>query len=142
MGAWGAGSFENDDALDFLADFEDRPSVARIEAALDAATSLDADDYLESHECCVALAAAELVAAAKRAPPEGQEFEPATAAFLEQEMNATELARLAAQALAAVDRIANDSELKELWDDPDVEEQARAQWEIAVADLRTRLSAA
>jgi hypothetical protein len=126
MGAWGAGSFENDDALDFLADFEDRPCVARIEAALDAATSLDDDDYLESHECCVALAAAELVVAAKRAPPEGQEFEPATAASLEQEMNATELARLAAQALAAVYRIADDSELKELWDDPDVEEQARA----------------
>jgi hypothetical protein len=140
MGAWGAGSFENDDALDFLGDFEDRPSIARIEEALLAATG-DDEKYLEAYECCVAIAAAELVAAAKGNPLEGYQFEAETTAFLNGKVNAADLTRVAAKAIAALDRIARDSELKELWDDPDVEEDARAQWNRSIGDLQVRLSA-
>lgn len=44
MGAWGYGSFENDDALDWLAELED---VSQLEEALDAVIT-NGGEYIET----------------------------------------------------------------------------------------------
>lgn len=68
MGAWGSGSFENDDALDWLTDFCDDPDKGLIADALTTVAEMDDSEYLEAPDCCVAIAAAEIVAALKGAP--------------------------------------------------------------------------
>jgi hypothetical protein len=70
MGAWGTGPFDNDDAADFAGDLddaapEDRPQLIR-DALLAAA---DNDDYLESPEAWVAIAATAVVASQQHAGP-------------------------------------------------------------------------
>ncbi|MGI8333712.1 DUF4259 domain-containing protein [Actinomadura scrupuli] len=64
VGAWGAGPFENDDALDFVGDLTDEP-VEQLRAGIRAAMTqvLDTSDYVECPEMDAAIAAACLVAA-------------------------------------------------------------------------------
>jgi hypothetical protein len=64
MGAWGAGAFDNDDALDWLSELVDSPDFALGRAVLD----VTALEYLEAPEGSAALAAAEVVAAARGHP--------------------------------------------------------------------------
>ena len=64
MGAWGTGSFDNDDALDFVVRLE-REGETSIRAAFEDVTGLDAGDYLEAPEASSAIAAGEVVAAAR-----------------------------------------------------------------------------
>jgi len=66
MGAWGAGNFENDDALDWLAVLQAEGLQAAGGAIQDVLTL--ADDYLEATTCCAALAAAEVIAALRGRP--------------------------------------------------------------------------
>ena len=61
MGAWGYKIFENDDAADFIVEFENEGSIAVVRA-LDAACA--GEDYLEAPEASIALAAAAFVAGA------------------------------------------------------------------------------
>src|SRR5678816_3811771 len=68
VGAWGADSFENDDAADWVADFCDAPDQILIMNALSAIADLDSGEYLEAPDCSVGIAAAEVVAALKQAP--------------------------------------------------------------------------
>jgi hypothetical protein len=68
LGAWGSGSFENDDASDWLGAFCDAPDKELISDALSTVAEMDADEYLEAPDCSVALAAAEVVAALKDPP--------------------------------------------------------------------------
>src|SRR5882757_10981146 len=49
MGAWGAGSFENDDALDFVVRLE-REGEAAVRVVLEEVTGLGARDYLEAEQ--------------------------------------------------------------------------------------------
>jgi Domain of unknown function (DUF4259) len=64
MGAWGVGSFDNDDAADWLNDQLRRSADLRpIQTALDAVAQLDPTGYLEAPEASAAVAAAEVVAA-------------------------------------------------------------------------------
>ncbi len=64
MGAWGVGSFDNDDAVDWLEGFG-ADGAATLQQALEAVADLDPQDYLEAPEAVHALAAAEIVAAAR-----------------------------------------------------------------------------
>ena len=61
MGAWGIGHFDNDDAGDWVWELEDSKSLAPVASAI--ATVEASPDYLESPDACVALAAAETIAA-------------------------------------------------------------------------------
>lgn len=130
MGTWGSGSFENDDASDFVYEFE-RDGIS----ALDAALTVSAATYLEAPAAQRAIAAAELVAAAMgrpgEIPPEVDiEANPFVARIAEG------LADLQAMACSAIDRVLADrSELKELWAEDDATE-----WLAAMADLRSRLA--
>src|SRR5258706_1655777 len=72
MGAWDVGSFDNDDAEDWAAEFEESPSMSSVIESLERAI---ASRYVEAPEGAIAIAAAEVVAAVAGSPsptlPEG-----------------------------------------------------------------------
>ena len=112
MGAWGSKTFENDDASDWLSGFESDGGPA-VETALNAVLELDANDYVQSTEAACALAAAEVVAAAKdgdvsRLPEEYHD------ALRE---HRDELLDFGKPAQRALNRILRNSELKDLWEE-------------------------
>jgi hypothetical protein len=89
--------------------------------------------YIQAPECNVAIAAAEVIAAAKGVPPSDAPSE--IAAWLKEKRPAV-VAKLADSALKAAGRIKADSELKDLWDDA-----GRLQeWQDRVEDLLQRLT--
>ena len=131
MGAWGPGVFENDDASDWVWELEDDTDGSVLTEALRLVADAPAEEYVEAPESCNALAAAEIVAAARgrlgaSLPTEAAAWIAANAHVVDDQMLA--LAR------AAVERVGADSELKELWD-----EAADPAWAAAVAELRARL---
>lgn len=132
MGAWGHGSFDNDDAMDWLQEF-DAAGAAAATAALSHVTSLKDGDYLEAPEASMALAAAELIAAARSSDNSSL---PADAApMLAQHQQSLTGAALLDSARRAVARVLKESELKDLWEDsPD-----RQAWQDGVQDLLSRL---
>ena len=130
MGAWSHTSFGNDDASDFLHEVEEDGQPALLNA-FEVIEHLKPDDYLEAPDACVALAAAELVAAASGKPP--ADFPPQPAA-LAPKLSAD--AALRERATAAVRRLLDYSELKELWQ----ETNKFSAWKASVADLLERLT--
>lgn len=134
MGAWGAGSFENDDAGDWAWSFEEE-GLAVIESAFGA---LQGAGYLEGSDGSVGVAAAETVAAALGQPGNGytEEFEAAVKRHAGAVRGRPGIADAALQTL---DRVTGpDSELAELWAESDSE----TEWQASIADLRRRLTAA
>jgi hypothetical protein len=130
MGAWGAGSFDNDDAADFLNDLSTKEvsDIKQILLGIEKQTG-----YIEAPECSVAIAAAEVVAAAKGAPPSEAPSE-----LMEwiKERKPAVTPDLVSSALGAVGRIKADSELKELW-----EEGGQLQdWHSHIENLVERLA--
>ena len=132
MGTWGVGTFENDDATDWLEGFGS-DGAASLQTALDAVNGLDARDYLEAADAANALAAAEIVAAARdgdmeRIPDEAVHR-------VRDNAKAIGAAKLISVAHRAVVRVLKDSELKEQWEDsPDAED-----WDDNVRELLERL---
>ena len=128
MGEWGAGPFDNDDAADWVYELEEFPAISTLRRALDIATMR----YLEVREASVAVAAAQIVAAAlgHRGPAL-----PTQAAAWVQDHSATVTDQERTLAVAAVDRVLGDySELYALWaESPD------AGWNDQMQDLRRRL---
>lgn len=61
MGAWGADNFGNDDAGDWIYELEVSKGLSAVLPPLELVVSNDS--YLESPDCCIALAASEVVAA-------------------------------------------------------------------------------
>ncbi len=61
MGAWGNGSFENDDAADFLTEVTEGEDFAPVREIF--ATVVNSTEYLEAPDASQAIAAAEIVAA-------------------------------------------------------------------------------
>lgn len=126
MGAWGAGTFDNDDALDWLDDLVDGAD----DAIRDALESTGAEP-LEAPDASSALAAAEVVAAALGRPAADL---PGEVSDWLQASDARSAAALAPLARQAVERVRANSELKDLWEESDP-----AKWTAAVDDLRKRL---
>ncbi len=130
MGAWAHGSFENDDALDWVGDLEGAEDAEPIAEAFGAV--LEAEDDIEAPEASAALAAAEVVAALLGCPM----------AELPDEVTAWVAGRrppkpgLVKKAERVVRRILKGSELKELW----AESENSAKWQAAVEDLLVRLA--
>jgi hypothetical protein len=130
MGAWGVGSFENDDALDWLAELE-AEGLPAAGGALQSVLDL-ADDYLEAPECSAGLAASEIIAALRGNPAKNLPEKAAAWIAAHPGDPGSDLVTIARQ---AVDTIVTDSELAELWSESgDVEE-----WRSAVMDLQRRL---
>jgi hypothetical protein len=130
-GTWGDGSFENDDALDWVVDCTKANSIAPVRTALDAALRAK---YLDASEGSAAVAAAEVVAAALGRP----------SPKLPSELNAwiqrqptDQLARLAPLAQRALFRVKDPkvSELRQLWSEGKPNE-----WLAVIANLESRLA--
>lgn len=131
MGAWGAGPFENDDAADWVWELEDDENGSVVIAALSEIVDLPWGDDIEAPEASNAIAAAEIIAAARgshgaQLPSEAREWIRVNAGRVD--------ASWLALAAGAVERISIDSELKELWDEAGSDE-----WPRLIADLLTRL---
>jgi len=133
MGAWGAGVFENDDAGDWVWELEDDDDMSVLHEALAAAVDTPLDEPIDAGEASNALAAAEIVAAARghhgaELPSEAREWIGRNARLVD--------ARTVVLATAAVERVAINSELKELWEEAESDE-----WSLVVSDLLERLRA-
>jgi hypothetical protein len=133
MGAWGAGCFENDTALDWVWELADSDDLILIESAV--AEVLDATDYLDADVACIGLAAVEAVAALAGNPAE--DLPEQVAGWVEAQSAAPPEA-LVQDCLAAVDKIRRDkiSELKELWEE---DAAVVAEWHAVLDDLVMRL---
>ena len=131
MGAWDAGSFENDMALDWLEVFCSASNKEELLVSM-LETITDADGYLDAADCSSCIAAADVVASLKNAPnpnfPEDSK-ECVSGSGIQPD------ASLVALAINAVGRVKADSELKELWDESENPEE----WYAAISDLEARL---
>ena len=130
MGAWGPGSFENDDAMDWLDGLARGHGATPIRDALSAAA--ESDGYVEAPEASAALAAAEVVAALHDRPCVGLPEE--AAGWVRTHRGAAQPWMLD-MARCAVDRVERDSELRDAW----LESGDAGEWETAVRELRSRL---
>lgn len=130
MGAEGSKTFENDDASDWLSGFES-DGAPSVQAALNAVLELDANDYVQATEAACAIAAAEVVAAAKdgdvsRLPEEYRD------AIRE---HGEEIEEFGKPAQRALNRVLRNSELKDLW-----EEQGELEaWQDDLREIIERL---
>ncbi len=132
METWGYGNFENDSALDWLMDFAEEPSLEKIRSAFNMIE--DSEGMAESLDCEEALAAAEVVALLCGAT---------SGEFPEEELELINnsgfkcSSDLTASAIEIIQKIKQNSELKELWDESDETEQ----WLEEVNELEQRLVA-
>ena len=130
MSIWGPGGFENDDALDWVAELadsdDDNPIIDALNTVID-----QADEFPETPDCAVAIAAAEAVAAWMGEPTEDcpEEVE----AWVEG--RPAPPATMISQARYVAEAISENSELKKLWKDSDDFEL----WQTSVNDLLGRL---
>lgn len=139
MGAWGIRNFDNDGAADFVYDIYDNGKKAIKNAFLKIINPKD-DDDLDSSDCEEALAAAEIIAAAKGNPSED----------LPKEMNDwlikndvltfkkslfSKKIDIVNLAESSVKKIILNSELRELWEETDDFDT----WNTIQADLIKRL---
>ncbi|WP_440224222.1 DUF4259 domain-containing protein [Dokdonella sp. MW10] len=133
MGAWGTGSFDNDDAGDFLADVTDSGDLALIREVLD--NVLTSTEYVEAPDACQAIVAAEIVAAALgRATLAAQQQQDLSRwlASIRPKIDA-DLVAQAREALTMI--LAENSELRELWEETD----DFAEWRALVNELGQQL---
>lgn len=130
VAAWGPESFENDDALDWVADLADGGGMDVVQSAFEMVVD---GEYLEGPEASAALAAAEVVAALAGRPLEDLPEEAAEWVAANQRPPGDKLLR---RARAVVQRVRADSELKELREE---EGGVPNEWHAAVDDLLRRL---
>jgi len=128
--ASGPGSFENDDALEWVDDLEDSFGITMLQEAF---TRVEKNKYPDSVDCCVALAAAEVVAAAKGKP--SPDLPAGVRSWLEEEEDADSIKSLDKAAIKVVNKIRNNSELKESWQDTDDWQE----WQRVLNKLEERL---
>ncbi|MCI4662561.1 MAG: DUF4259 domain-containing protein [Neomegalonema sp.] len=134
MSAWGYRSFENDDALDWLAGFtETRDPAAYVRDTFAPINEADEEDNVEIPECAAAVAAAEAVVAAAnddapRLPAQGR-------AHITPLRQSPLLDDLREEARSALRRILDDSELAEEWHDAQAIEDMSGGWENSMRAL-------
>jgi len=129
MSAWGAGNFENDDAMDFLGGLgQFQPGqLASVFARA------ESGDYLEAPESGVIVAAAEAVAASR-----GAASGSAPQAIIDWagKNGANVPPDMVSLAQRAVQRVRTNSELRDLW----LEADGLNEWSAALHDLENRLA--
>lgn len=134
MGTWGHRNFENDSALDFVADVEER-GFDRIEEAIRVVANYPEEDYLEIDDSVAALAAIEYIAAAKG--QQSEDFPEDAEDWLQKAGTDTLLKQDAAAVAKAIDRIRNNSELRDLWGEEGADPEL---WLAVLSDLEKRVS--
>ena len=132
-GAWDVGSFDNDDALDWVWELTESDGISIVEDSLQAAAG--SSSYLDAPTASMAIAAAEVVAALRGNPRPGLPEE--VAAWVQ--ANPVQVGdRLLSVARAAIKNIKNleSSELAQLWSDS---EDMAAAWRADLDNLQRRL---
>jgi Domain of unknown function (DUF4259) len=129
MAPWGTGSFENDDAKNWLAKLGTISPEDLTQILVQAA---DNPDYLEAPAAGIAIAAAEIVAALNDSLAEAMPTEIVEWTKKNQQASSPELKALAIRAL---ERVRRNSELKDLW----LEADGLNDWTAAIQALQTRL---
>lgn len=133
MGAWGHEIFDNDSACDWQEKLVASDDLSPIQEAFQRV--LEADDYLEVDEASEALAACEVLAHL-RGRPGIQEASIDDLAKWANDHKGLPHEQLTPIAQAVLDRIeADDSELKELWEETNDFDK----WLATVEDVRRRL---
>ncbi|HEX6751395.1 MAG TPA: DUF4259 domain-containing protein [Longimicrobium sp.] len=132
MGAWGVGAFDNDTALDWLDTLERLGAEAMLVAFQ---TIAEEGERIEVEQARIAIAAAEAVAASRGRPAPDL---PGELAEWVRARGGDVDAALAAQAVDAVTRIREASDLRDLWGEDD----SGAEWETTIAELLDRLRTA
>jgi hypothetical protein len=132
MGAWDNGNFGNDDAMDFVSDVQNKDSIVN---AIVTISNTALNEYIESPDCCNALAAIEYIATAlgntaKDFPEEALEWVSDNKLLLLQDE------KLIINAHLALEKIKTNSELKELWEETEEFED----WLNIVEGLKKRIS--
>jgi hypothetical protein len=134
MGAWGVLAYDNDDANDWAYELEAVNDLSLIESALAAVEA--ADGYLDASEACNALAACEVLARLRGNSGYQNAYTEKVDLWVQQHPLQPS-AELLARASSVMDRIlADDSELREIWEESDATE-----WLASMADLRARMTA-
>jgi hypothetical protein len=132
MGTWGVRAFENDSANDWSGALTGASDFAAIDAAIKSVVKSKAGSSIELDDAIEAVAAAEIIASAR-----GQNSValPSHIAnwLAEQDYQPTD--DIAARAAQAVERIAEESELREQW-------EAKSSWLKEMSGLAERLRAA
>jgi hypothetical protein len=135
LGAWGVLALDNDDANDWAYDLDQTNNLSLVESAIQEVESTRSG-YLEQGIACNALAACEVLARLRGRPG----YTNAYTDKVDRWVAAHQIkppAQLIDRAAAAIDRILQrDSELRDLWDEAEPEP-----WRLAMADLRSRLTA-
>lgn len=129
MGARETGNFANDDASDWLYDLEESDGPDLLKEAFKAV----GNGYPESPDCCIALAAAEVVAAAKGKP--SPDLPDDVRKWLENQENLNTITALTKPAITAVNKVSAKSELRDSWEESD----SWHDWLQVVEGLRRRL---
>ncbi len=131
MGTWGVGSFENDQALDFVGELEGTHDLSLIEAALDLE---DDDEDLDVAIGTDVVVASEIVAALMGKP--GLDLPVGVSTWVEARRGA-DVSSLRPRAVDLLKTVLSDrSELRQLWDESAKDAPA---WKGRVGDLITRL---
>jgi hypothetical protein len=137
MGAWSEENFGNDDAGDWIWELEKSKGL---DTLLSPIKSIIAnEEYLESPDCCEALAASEVIASGitgdiSNIPEEAQKWlNKKQGLFGKKPIIEKEHATLAKQ---AVEKIVENSELKELWE----ESEDYSKWQGVQSMLIDKLS--
>jgi hypothetical protein len=129
MAGWGTGSFENEDAQNWLGQLKS----LRMEDLRQIFAHAGQSDYIQAPQASVIVAAAEVLAALKGAPSE--KLPPEIADWITHATN-TSSPELNQLAIEAVDQVRRNSELKDLW----LEAEGLNEWSSALRDLGQRLA--
>ncbi|MHB1186974.1 DUF4259 domain-containing protein [Thiobacillus sp.] len=133
MGAWGIGTFENDDAADWLDELQASEDSAVLQAALEKPEN--GEEYLEAPEGIHILCAGEIIAALQGSPTADL---PDEARDWVQEHKSLDVSSLIPIATRKIDQVLDDgSELHELWQENEADYPA---WRESVSALKARLS--
>jgi hypothetical protein len=130
MPGWGTGSFENEDAQNFLGALQAKEPEDLKQILVRAA---DGSDYLNPSESSVVVVAAEIVATANGKPPETT---PPQISGWVGRIDGAPSSEMTDLARRAIERVRTNSELKDLW----LEAEGLNEWSAALRDLEQRLS--
>jgi tellurite resistance protein len=131
MGANGAKNFENDDAADWVYDLTESNGT---EILAEAFAVIEKTDFADAPDCCIALAAAEVVAAAKGKPSSDLPDEIRT--WLDNQDHLDKFKKLDKRAAKVAKKVQAKSELRDQWEESDDWHN----WQMAVEGLLKRLA--
>jgi hypothetical protein len=130
MGTWGINPFENDDAMDWLGELQEKGDLAFLAASL---SPEEIEGYLEAPDGVCILCASEIIAAAVTGESENLPAE-ALSWLQEHDLDLLSLVPLARTKVARV--LADRSEISELWEENPEDFPA---WRDSVVRLQARL---